>query len=795
MSRRLFAALVWGLPALGFALAAHAEREWDAGESWRWDWRAERQRDDRSAHFDRIAMLPNYVNNADATEETVSEIIAATKDGKTLVYTDSPLDQIGFIDITKPHMPVHAGTFALDGEPTSVAVLGNKWVLAGVNTSESPTSPSGYLAVIDTVTRELAARIELGGQPDSVALSPNGRYAAIAIENERDEGVVVNGVEGGLPQLPAGFLAIVDINGWRPADWTLRTVDLTGLAAYGTDDPEPEYVDINEKNEAVVTMQENNHIAIVDLRTGLVKSHFGAGSVDLIGIDATEDGVIALDDTLLGVPREPDAVAWIPQGYGHHAIATANEGDLFGGSRGFTIFGRDGRVDFDSGASLEEAAVRHGHYPEDRSENKGSEPEAIEYGEFDGRDYLFVATERGSFIAVYELDRSGKPGLVQVLSGPLGPEGVLAIPSRNLLVVSAEVDAPPFGVRSSVVIYRLENGRASEPQILSDDDASGKPIPWSALSGLVPAPHRRDELLAVWDSYYSESRILTIDVSKKPARVVDSIPIVGGTGDYDPEGIAVAPDGTYWIASEGNAGSRLNRLLQTDRHGNLLAEIGLPAEIEQCRAASTNRGTLGSGFEGVAAVSRSGWSSRQKGYVLLVAQQRGWDYNTPECEALDDDPDGTNPAEPAQTRIWIYDPEAGAWDYIAYALEPVPQSAAWVGLSEITKVPGGYVVIERDNLTGDFARLKTLVSFGGWSTRDGVVARAEKRVYDLLPDLLATNGWITDKPEGVAITSDGRTYVVTDNDGVEDWSGETWFLRFGDWWQLFESDARHGHGK
>jgi len=30
----------------------------------------------------------------------------------------------------------------------------------------------------------------------------------------------------------------------------------------------------------------------------------------------------------------------------------------------------------------------------------------------------------------------------------------------------------------------------------------------------------------------------------------------------------------------------------------------------------------------------------------------------------------------------------------------------------------------------------------------------------------------TDKPEGVAITDSGQTYVFTDNDGVEDRSGE-----------------------
>jgi hypothetical protein len=35
------------------------------------------------------------------------------------------------------------------------------------------------------------------------------------------------------------------------------------------------------------------------------------------------------------------------------------------------------------------------------------------------------------------------------------------------------------------------------------------------------------------------------------------------------------------------------------------------------------------------------------------------------------------------------------------------------------------------------------------------------------------------------VTFDGRTFVVTDNDGVEDWSGESWFLPLGRYWHLF----------
>ena len=64
------------------------------------------------------------------------------------------------------------------------------------------------------------------------------------------------------------------------------------------------------------------------------------------------------------VPREPDAVAWISP----FRLATADEGDLDGGSRGFTFFDRKGQVRFVAGNGLEHQVTRIGHYPEDRLE-------------------------------------------------------------------------------------------------------------------------------------------------------------------------------------------------------------------------------------------------------------------------------------------------------------------------------------------------------------------------------------------------------------------------------------------
>ena len=50
---------------------------------------------------------------------------------------------------------------------------------------------------------------------------------------------------------------------------------------------------------------------------------------------------------------------------------------------------------------------------------------------------------------------------------------------------------------------------------------------------------------------------------------------------------------------------------------------------------------------------------------------------------------------------------------------------------------------------------------------------------DLLPEMLASKGWISDKPEGFAVTKGGEVLVVTDNDGVDDATGETLLLRLG----------------
>jgi DNA-binding beta-propeller fold protein YncE len=383
-----------------------------------------------------------------AVSGEVAEILSATPDGRTVLYTDSELGQVGLVDISVPTAPRQLGTVDVGGSPTSVAVTpGGRYALVVVDDTTDLTRPAGHLAVVDLTTRTVVRTIDLGGQPDSVDIGPSGVFAAIAIENQRDEDLEVGGVEGGLPQLPAGYLSVVDLRG-TVAQWTVGQVSLTGLpGALFADDPEPEFVDVNGADVAAVTLQENNAVALVDLARRRVVSSFSAGTVTRTDADTTDDETIAFDDTLVA-PREPDAVQWTARGN----LVTADEGDLAAepsGGRGWTVFSPAGSVLFASGGSAEKALAVAGRYPDGRSDDKGAEFEGAEVARMRGTDYTLIGSERGDAVLVYEHGRDAAPQLLQVLPTGDAPEGLLAIESRELFLTSNEGDGTlsVFGLR------------------------------------------------------------------------------------------------------------------------------------------------------------------------------------------------------------------------------------------------------------------------------------------------------------------------------------------------------------
>ena len=700
--------------------------------------------------FNRIAtfaVADNLPADADRTRPTSAEIIAASEDGMTLVYSDSPLGAVGFIDIADPKTPRPAGSLKIEGEPTSVVVSGAK-VLVGVNTSESKVKPSGNLAIIDIATKVIESACDLGGQPDSLALSKDGKFLAVAIENERDEDLN----DGEIPQMPAGDLKIFTLADGVPDCATMKTVTLTSIAEVAGDDPEPEFVAFNEAGEIAVTLQENNHIAIVDAETGNIVAHFSAGSTSLENIDTKKDGALNFTGKAENIAREPDAVKWLDNG----RLVVASEGDYQGGSRGFTIFDKAGKVLFEAGNALDHAAAAVGHYPEARNK-KGVEPEGIEIGKFGDEQLLFVALERASLIAVYK-DTGAEPEFLQMLPSGVGPEGLVAIPSRNLLVTANEADLVEDGLaRSHVMLFERAEGPAAYPQITAGLTDEGTPLGWGALSGLTADPASAGKLYAVSDSVYrSTPSIFTIDTEQTPALITGKT-IVTRDGmpaqKLDLEGVAPDGDGGFWLASEGNSDKTTpHAIIRVNGKGEIEQEIGFPAELlaHEIRFGLEGITTIGEGDD----------------LMLVMAMQREWK----------DDPKG-------QVKLVAYKPESKEWLAVRYPLEAT--ETGWVGLSEITAHNGKLYIVERDNLIGADAKVKRIYSVVLDAFKPaalgGELPLVEKTlVRDLIDDLKsAANGYVADKVEGFAIDAGGEAFVVTDNDGVDDSSGETLFIRLG----------------
>ena len=163
------------------------------------------------------------------------------------------------------------------------------------------------------------------------------------------------------------------------------------------------------------------------------------------------------------------------------------------------------------------------------------------------------------------------------------------------------------------------------------------------------------------------------------------------------------------------------------------------------------------GFEGVTSTGEAGSE------VLYAVIQRQWTG----------DLDG-------HVRVGRYDVAAGEWAFYYYPLD-TPESAGWVGLSEITAIDDEtFYIVERDNQADVTAAIKRIyeVSVAGLEPlAEGDFPIVEKTlVHDLLPDLASTGGAIIEKVEGFAIMADGTAMINTDNDGVDDSSGETQFM-------------------
>jgi hypothetical protein len=139
------------------------------------------------------------------------------------------------------------------------------------------------------------------------------------------------------------------------------------------------------------------------------------------------------------------------------------------GGRSFSIWSESGRLVYDSGDDFERITAdalpaefnsdnEENDTFDNRSDNKGPEPEGLALGEIDDRIYAFIGLERIGGVMVFDITDPRRPRFVEYVNnrdfagdpeagtaGDLGPEGLIFISAKDsptrkpLLVVANEI--------------------------------------------------------------------------------------------------------------------------------------------------------------------------------------------------------------------------------------------------------------------------------------------------------------------------------------------------------------------
>jgi 2',3'-cyclic-nucleotide 2'-phosphodiesterase (5'-nucleotidase family) len=301
-----------------------------------------------------VPPLPAVTNRGPVQFELVStfplpgaEIPAYDVASKRLFVTGASGLQV--IDLTTPALPevislldFTRAPFGLNStDVTSVAVRGGVVAVAVAN---GVKSDPGTVVFLDAATNTLLSMVTVGVLPDMVCFTPDGSKVLTADEGEM--------LEDGTDPAP-GSVSIIDVSGGFAAP-TVTTIGFTAFDAVAADlkaagvrifedplnpgtlklpsiDLEPEYIAVApDSTKAMVTLQEANAVAILDLATATFTSIVPLGEKDysaLLADFSDRDGGIQLTtgNPVYGLYL-PDAIASYEVN-GQVYYITANEGD------------------------------------------------------------------------------------------------------------------------------------------------------------------------------------------------------------------------------------------------------------------------------------------------------------------------------------------------------------------------------------------------------------------------------------------------------------------------------------
>lgn len=392
-----------------------------------------------------------------ATAAPGAEIISVQQSTGRALLTHSRSGQVELFDLSDPAAPrslrvLDLGIATKKGEELTSLAFAPKgdWFLAVVKAG--PELAPGRALLLDLEGQAIAT-FPTGVGPDCVAIAPSGTQALIANEAEgfdSQKNVLVS-APGSVTHIRFAqdlaaskvtqlvFTQTVDVptDGRtleREIDDEKKEIPLLTTPEY----LEPEVVAfLPDEGRALVTLQENNVVAVIDLAGDKVERLLPLGNTTHPADLKSDEGFTETGPLL--ARREPDGIALVPGG---KLFVTADEGDTepgvektapgkpVGGGRTLSVFDlASGACLGDTGPELDRRAAAAGLYPDKRSPKKGSEPEMVLCFERDGRPLAAVTLERAGALALVDLSDPARPAVLAVVKSggePLEdePEGL-----------------------------------------------------------------------------------------------------------------------------------------------------------------------------------------------------------------------------------------------------------------------------------------------------------------------------------------------------------------------------------
>lgn len=397
-----------------------------------------------------------FVNSVDAYNGKLAAAIESSNkqsNGKVVVFNTSTLAEIKVIEVgALPDMVTFTkdGQYILtanEGEPNDTYSVDPEGTVSIIKVSDYSVRTINFSAFESQLATLASKGFRIYGpgksfikdiEPEYITISDDSKTAWVTLQENN-------------------AIAEVDIVGG-----TIRKIMPLGFKSYGTAGNEIDPSDRDSKidfsalysnvfgiyqPDAITQLSYNGTPYLLTANEGDAREYTGFNEMRRVGSSAH----------LLDATKFPNAATLKTDAQLGRLNTTTTLGDTDGdgdfdgiyslGARSFSVWNAlTGEQVFDSKNELDKKAAELLIYDDARSDDKGTEPEAVTVGRVGDKWIAIIGMERADAFAIYDITNPVSPRFVKMYKTGDAPEGILFIPAskspiqQSLIVVSSEND-------------------------------------------------------------------------------------------------------------------------------------------------------------------------------------------------------------------------------------------------------------------------------------------------------------------------------------------------------------------